>query len=451
MSRRKSLRALAIELLGRWEEKGEPLAAALEGAAAGLSDLRDRQLLYALVYGVVRWQGYLDWAIARFSSHPPAKMKARTRAALRIGLVQLLVLDRIPAAAAINETVQALRAGRQPKWLTGFVNGLLRNVERQRHELATPWREPEKLPLAARLSHPQWLLDRWRRRYGSERMIAIASANNEPPPLCLRINTARISVAEFMEVCRQKGVPAEKGSLAPTAVRLPDYSGPVARIPGYETGWFLVQDEAAQLVTFLAGPFLAGLSYLDACAGLGGKTSQWAALLPANSSLVAVEPSPKRRRQLQENLTRLGLTEKVTVHAGELGGVRAASEDYHSTLVDAPCSGLGVIRRHPDIRWNRHPEDLGRYQQMQSALLAEAAALLLPSGVLVYATCSIEPEENDQVVARFLVEHPDFTVSDAREFLPPAAGILVDESGFFRTLPGERGLDGFFAARLVRE
>jgi 16S rRNA (cytosine967-C5)-methyltransferase len=446
-----SVRAIAIELLCRWEEKGEPLDSFLEQPAVGLEDLRDRQLLFALVYGVARWRGYLDWVIGRFSSHPPAKMKPRTSAALRVGLLQLLILDRIPAAAAINETVQALRAARQPKWLTGFVNGLLRNVERQRDDLATPWHQAEKLPLSARLSHPQWLLDRWRNRYGPEKMLAIAAADNEPPPLCLRINTARISVEEFLAACRERGIPAEEGSLAPSAVHLPDYGGSVAQLPGYEAGWFMVQDEAAQLVSLLAGTFLEGGRYLDACAGLGGKTTHLAALLPAGSSLVAIEPNPKRVERLQENLARLGLAEKVAVRIGELSGFRTASGRYRSILVDAPCSGLGVIRRHPDIRWNRSPEDLGRYQQKQLTLLTEAAALLLPGGALVYVTCSIEPEENDQVVARFLADHPEFKVSDARELLPSAAAALVDEKGFFRTLPGEQGLDGFFAARLVRE
>ncbi|MDA8165032.1 MAG: 16S rRNA (cytosine(967)-C(5))-methyltransferase RsmB [Desulfobacteraceae bacterium] len=444
-----TVRAIAIELLSQWEETGEPLDSLLEPAAVGLADLRDRQLLYALGYGAARWQGYLDWVIGRFSSHPLSKMKPRTRAALRLGILQLLVLSRIPAAAAINETVAALAAARQPKWLTGFVNGLLRNVARQAHELPTPWRQAEELPLSARLSHPDWLLTRWQARYGLEKTIAIAAANNAPPPLCLRVNTARVAIPDFLEACRAKGLEAEPGGLAPAAERLPGYSGSVAGIPGYAEGWFMVQDEAAQLVPLLAGPFAAG-SYLDACAGLGGKTIQLAALLPADGPLVAVEPSLKRLEQLRENLVRLGLNDRVEVRPGELGGLTGGTERYRAILVDAPCSGLGVIRRHPDIRWNRRSEDLGRFQRKQLELLTEAATLLKPGGVLVYATCSIEPEENDQVVARFLASHPGFRLTDAREFLPPAAGVCVDQEGFLRTLPGEHGLDGFFAARLIR-
>jgi 16S rRNA (cytosine967-C5)-methyltransferase len=442
-------RAAAMDILCRWEEKHEPVEQGLALQAGFLAEQRDRQLLHSLVYGVIRWRGYLDWVIARFSSHPLAKMKCLTIQGLRVGLLQLLILERIPVSAAINETVQGLKSARQPKWLTGFVNGLLRNVERRRSEIPTPWERQEELPLAARLSHPQWLLDRWLERHGLEKTLAMAEANNVLPVLCLRVQTRLISVDRFLESCLKAHLTPEKGKFGAAAVRLPGYRGSVAGIPGFHEGLFQVQDEAAQLIPLLLSPFTEE-GYLDACAGLGGKTTQLAELLPKGNRVTAVEPSQKRLEQLRENLSRLELTERVVIVAGELAVLRPSPDRYRGILVDAPCSGLGIIRRHPDIKWNRAPEDLARYQEKQLALLVEAAPLLVPGGVLVYATCSIEPEENEQVVELFLRDHKEFARTDCREFLPAAATELVDDQGDLRILPDNQGLDGFFAARLMK-
>jgi 16S rRNA (cytosine967-C5)-methyltransferase len=446
-----NIRGAAIDVLCRWEEQGEAVAQGLDRHGSIL-DQRDRQLLHSLVFGVIRWRGYFDWLIAQVSSHPLAKMKCRTRQALRVGLLQLLVMDRIPPAAAINETVLALKTARQPGWLTGFVNGLLRQVERRRAEIATPWQRPEELPLAARLSHPLWLLDRWLQRYGLEKTIALCTADNTPPVLCLRVNTRKVSVKSFLGICRQAGLVPQQGDFAPAAVRLPGYRGPVTAIPGYGEGFFQIQDEAAQLVSLLFAPAGAG-NFLDACAGLGGKTTHLAELLPEEGRVTALEPSPKRIEQLQANLNRLDLAAKVTITAGELENLAAPPPAalFQGILVDAPCSGLGVIRRHPDIRWNRTPEELGRYQEKQLMLLAAAARLLAPGGVLVYATCSTEPEENEEVVEQFCRRQEDIAGTNCREFLPQAAAGLVDDKGFLRTLPGEQEMDGFFAARFTKE
>jgi 16S rRNA (cytosine967-C5)-methyltransferase len=445
-----NLRGAAMDVLCRWEEQGDAVGQGLDHQGSML-DQRDRQLLHSLVFGVLRWRGYLDWLIAKFSTHPPAKMKCRTRQALRVGLLQLLFMDRIPVAAAINETVLALKAARQPAWLTGFVNGLLRQVERRRAEIASPWHRAEELPLPARLSHPAWLLDRWLSRYGLEMTMAICAADNTPPVLCLRVNTRKVPVERFLEICRQAGLDPQQGAFAPAAVRLPGYRGPVSAIPGYGEGFFQIQDEAAQLVSLLLAPAEAG-NYLDACAGLGGKTTHLAELLPAHSRVTALEPSQKRIDQLRANLDRLGMAAEVTIVAGELESLlKPRTELFRGILVDAPCSGLGVIRRHPDIRWNRTAEELERYQEKQLALLSQAAQLLAPGGVLVYATCSTEPEENEQVIERFCRSQDDIAGSDCREFLPAAAAGLVDGQGYLRTLPGGQEMDGFFAVRLIKK
>lgn len=452
----RTARYIAVEILCRWEKTYLPADQLVEQylSQTALKDPRDRQLIVSLVYGTIRWRGYLDWVITKVSKFPLAKMKSRTVQALRVGLVQLLFLDRIPASAAINETVQVLKDMEQPKWLTGFVNGLLRNVDRGRHKMPHPLqiKHRELLPEAALLSHPEWLIQRWKKRYGSPVTAAICKANNTIAPLCLRTNTSRTTPSALLEKLSNYGLDVEAGKYSPFAVMTHGHRGPVAAVPGFAEGLFQVQDEAAQLIAMLIGPLLPGESYLDGCAGLGGKTSHLAQMLLPESNLVAIEPNPGRIKKLQENLERLRLDTTVTIIEGTLDMLLPLYKGhFKGVLIDAPCSGLGVIRRHPDIRWHRSPESLRTYQKKQVALLRDAAQLMKAEGILVYATCSTEPEENDAVIQLFLAEHPDFFPSDCRTVLPAGTARLVDRKGYFRTMPGRHDLDGFFAARLVKK
>ena len=438
-------RAIAMETLLVWEKSQEPLDQVLDNmlsVAAG-DDPRDRQLVMALVYGVVRWQGYLDAIIQKFSSHPLRQMKPLTVAALRVGLYQLVFLDRVPESAAINETVQALKSARQPKWLTGFANGVLRAMARQKAALAAPDEA------AAVSSHPAWLVARWEALFGPERTRQICWINNTLPELVVRVNSRRITVDEWITLVRNNGVACERGVFAQDAVRINDFQGSITALPGYGEGYFVVQDEAAQLVTQLLAPLTDG-RYLDACAGLGGKALHLAQVLPDGGRVVAVEPSQKRQALLKANLQRLGGVE-IEIHGTtlqEFAGQRHGG--FAGVLVDAPCSGLGVIRRQPDIRWKKTLDALRGYQVKQQELLASAAGLVEKAGVLVYATCSIDPLENDEVIAAFLDAHPEFSLTPAQDSLPDAARGLCDARGFFKTTP-EQGVDGFFAARMVKK
>lgn len=437
-------RAIAMHILLAWQRNREPLDLVLERhlAAQPPGEQRDAALVMTMVYGVLRWQGYLDGIIAALASHPLAKMKPLTLAALRVGLYQLLFLDRVPASAAINETVQALTMARQPKWLTGFVNGLLRNAARRRDSLPPPD------GTAAMASHPAWLVARWRQLFGRERTERICSANNVQPPLVLRVNRGRLAMADFLTLLGERGIAVLPGLFAPDAVRLPDFRGSVADLPGYGEGLFQVQDEAAQLVPLLLAPFGPG-RYLDGCAGLGGKALHLAHLLPSGAELTAVEPSARRCGLLRENLQRHAVV-NAPLFAGTLEEFAVQEPGrFRGILLDAPCSGLGVIRRQPDIRWSRSMEELRRQQLRQSALLFAAADLLEEGGILLYATCSLDPMENDEVVAAFLRNRPDFALTSVREYLPESARVLCDAEGFFRTSP-EQGVDGFFAARLQK-
>jgi 16S rRNA (cytosine967-C5)-methyltransferase len=451
-----SPRYIAIEILCSWEESHLPVDQLMEQyiAKTTLDDPRDRQLIMSLVYGVIRWRGYHDWIIGKFSKHPLAKIKNRTLQALRVGIFQLLFMDRVPASAAINETVQALKDMKQPKWLTGFVNGILRSVDREHQNIPNPLdaKNIVSLPEAALLNHPEWLIKRWRKRYGDAEAAAICQKNNMLAPLCLRANTSRISPSSLLEKLNAAGIKTEPGKYSPLAITLVGYHGPITAIPGFAEGFFQVQDEAAQLISLLLGPMQPDKSYLDGCAGLGGKTTHLAQMLPPENSLVAIEPNIGRIKKLKDNRGRLRLDTTVTIVEGTLDSLLPDNkEKFHGVLIDAPCSGLGVIRRHPDIRWNRSTGDLLRYQKKQMALLRDAAQLVASKGVLVYATCSTEPEENEVVVKKFLATHPQFVLSDCKDVLPESGFCLVDCQGFFRTLPSRDDLGGFFAARFIKK
>ena len=441
-----SPRAAAVEALCLWATTHNSMDLLFQAQVGRLAEI-DRSLFKTLIYGVLRHKEYLDHIIRRFSSHPLRKMKPRTLMTLRIGVYQLLLLHRIPESAVVNATVNTLKDSGQPAWLIGFVNGLLRAVARERTTLPTAEAmEQAEPPL---LNHPAWLIERWQARFGREPARMICRVNNTEPPLTLRVNNRKTSRSQLRELLEGSGIKAAPGQFSPTALVLDRFPGAIDALPGYAEGLFQIQDEAAQLASLLLTPLPDRARVLDACAGLGGKTSHLAERLPPQGSLVAIEPDSRRFGLLRQNLTRLGLADQVRCLRTDLARFADTQpQPFDAILVDAPCSGTGVIRRQPDIRWNRQPEDLARYQTDQLRLLGLAASLLAPGGVLVYATCSLEAEENERVVQALLAGHGTLAVASAAALLPEAAGSLVDPAGFFRPTPAD-GLDGFFAARLI--
>jgi 16S rRNA (cytosine967-C5)-methyltransferase len=441
-------RLLALNVLCTWHNSQRPINAVFDRISSkNRFEPRDLQLANALIFGVLRQQQYLDFILGIFAKHPLHKMKPRTLAALRLGIFQLVLLDRIPESAAVNETVKAFKAVRQPKWLVNFVNGVLRNVARKKNKLPTPNQATIKgQPI---LNHPDWLFRRWQQHFGPEKTIAICRNNNLIPDLTLRTNRSRISRNGLQDLFAEADyLGVQPGALSPEALCLPKAGKAVSELPGYEQGYFQVQDEAAQLASYLM-PMKNGGNYLDGCAGLGGKTSHLAALAPISAHITAIEPEKRRYLLLQQNLKRLGET-RVKIFNITLEQFTAETKNrFDAILLDAPCSGTGVIRRQPDIRWNRRPEDLESYQKQQLQLLDTAASLLQKNGVLVYATCSIEPEENEEVIDAFLRKHPHFSIEKAGKYLPPSAGHLVSRQGYFHSTSAD-GIDGFFAVRLQR-
>ncbi len=434
-------RRLAITCLTNWSGTGKPIQGYIDTLihASGLSS-EDRQLAVMLVMGVLRRQGYLDQIISRFAKTSLSKMKPLTLVALRVGILQLCLLERIPDAAAVNETVAALKKMRQPAWLLGFVNGVLRSITRQKESL------PQPESFGSEIDYPAWLSERWQQHFGKEAMQAICTMNSLEPQLCL--HSLGIEREKLAQQLAGQGINSIPGRYAPDSLLVPEWRGAVTTLPSFTEGLFQVQDQAAQLACMLLGPFKEQGRYLDGCAGLGGKTCALAALLPAGASLLAVEPDDRRVRLLRENLARQQMEKRVSIFHGSLEDFAATQPlPFDGILLDAPCSGTGVIRRHPDISWNRQPDDFATYQTVQLGLLKTAAPLLATNGVLVYATCSIEPEENQQVLERFLTSQKGFCLTNCQELLPSAAAGLLDKQGCFAPLPSEE-IDGFFAARM---
>lgn len=445
---KKTSRQLAVLCLKAWSGRKEPIGPLVE-TIIHKSALQpaDRHLAVNLVQGVLRQKQYLDNIIARFSKFPLQKMKTLTRMTLRVGVFQIMVLDRIPDSAAVNETVNVMKLENQPRWLVNFVNGVLRSVVRNKDTLQKPYAGGSGSDKP--LNHPDWLVTRWQKRYGSELTRTICLENNKEPLLTLRVNTLRSDPEAVTGLMTEAGYAVRPGKYVTEALVLLSFTGPLTNLPGYDEGLFHIQDEAAQLVTHLLGPFSGPGIYLDGCAGLGGKTCQLAQMVSAGSKLFAVEPERGRLELLKKNLARLR-SGQVSLFHGRLD--EFISEDpgeFTGVLIDAPCSGTGVIGRHPDIRWNRTPDDLPGYARQQLDLLEQGASLVAPGGVLVYATCSMEPEENKSVIDRFLGRHDDFSVTDCRLYLPAGTEELVTEDGFFVPTPAN-GIDGFFGARLIR-
>ncbi len=444
----KTARFAAIETLCLLKKTRKPVNSLFDSAVAQYRLLgSDRQLALNIIYGVLRRRQSLDHLLLELLTQPLSKLKPFVYQALSVGLYQIFFLDRIPESAAVNESVKSLQAAHLPKKLQGFVNGVLRNSIRKKETLQALLSNPAH-PI---LNHPQWLTRRWEKRFGAEETLRICRQNNEQPSLILQVNTCKGSRDELLQRLNDAGIKARKGSYSDDALLLDNYHGQISGLPEFTEGAFQVQDQGAQLLARLLGPILPLGNYLDGCAGVGGKTSVLAQLCqPVQANVTAVEPEKERQKKFNDNMQRLHPELNIPLFAGSLQDYAASCPTrFHGILLDVPCSGTGVVGRHPDIRWNRREEDLANYQRTQLELLHTAAALLHPQGRLVYATCSLEEEENDQVVQQFLAANHDFTLQDCTDELPPHARALV-KNKYFSPLPGPE-LDGFFGALLVRQ
>jgi len=446
-------RAAALQVLGQLDSNaGATLDRLLEEAAPMLAGLtrRDRALFNQLVYGVLRWRLRLDAVITAHADRPLNHISPTVRNILRLGLFQIQFMDRIPASAAVNTAVDLAKTGSAIK-ASGFINAVLRGVLRDPKRFCPPDAAEDPVGhLTLTHSLPRWLAARWIDRLGWDAAGRLGAAVNAIPPISLRCNALKNSLPQLMAALQPDAEQIQPLEAVPGALNLLGPRGPIQTLPAFLDGRFAVQDGAAQLVSLLLAP-RPGETVLDACAGLGGKTAHIAQLMENKGRLVSMDHLPDKLERLENEARRLGVAiiESRCVDLDRpIDPLQVPRFDR--ILLDAPCSGLGVLRRNPDAKWSSRKKDIGRFAKRQIRLLGNLAPLVKTSGVIVFAVCSMEPEENEQVVAHFLKKHPNFAICSSQSIEEKSVHPFLDADGFLRTAPHIHQLDGFFAARLVR-
>jgi 16S rRNA (cytosine967-C5)-methyltransferase len=446
-------RSLAIDLLDRIDRTrafAEPVLDACLGE--NLLNTQDRHLLTSLVYGTLRMRGHLDWLIRRLYKGNFSSMQEGIRNILRTALYQFLFMDRIPVFALVDEAVELTKMrypGREK-----LVNALLRNAVRKakNDDLSCP--DFHKNPvehIAVVHSHPPWLVRRWIKIYGTSRTLSLCKANNRIPPVTIRVNQLKTTRSALKELLARDGFVVAESVFSPDGLIVTEMPRSLRSTNAAEKGLFVLQDEASQLISYLVAP-KAGDKVLDMCCGSGIKTTHLAALMNNEGLIQALDIYPAKLEALNRLSAKMGLSIIKTIQADASTELNDDLQNkFDRILVDAPCSGLGTLRRNPEIKWRLEPRGLLFYSRLQELILNRAASLLRRGGRLVYSTCTVLPEENDHLVQKFLSSHKDFfqiPLSEA-ESIHPA---FIDKAGFFRTAPDQNsGMDGFFAAILIKD
>jgi len=406
----------------------------------------DRGLFTEMVFGVLRHQGTIDYYLDKLVNQSINHLELPVLLLLRLGLYQILYLDRVPEHAAVNETV-ALADEVIPR-AKGLINGVLRNFLRSRGTIAMP--VPEKSPidcLTASYSVPNWLAEQWLRQFGFIEAAELATASLKIPVLTLRVNTLKTSRTAILDSFSAGEILAEPCRYSPEGIRLlQNYQ--ITSLNEFSEGVFTIQDESSQLVAHLLEP-QPGDELLDICAAPGGKATHLAQLMGGKGNITATDLNPRRVKKIHESAERMGIKNIKCLVADALSNDYLKGFMFDRILLDAPCSGLGVIRRNPEAKWILQPAELARCASRQRLLLKAASTLLKPGGVMVYATCSTAPEEDEEVVQDFLSRNPEFMIENGCHLFELGSE-LFDSAGYMRIWPHKHGADGFFAVRLKR-
>ena len=443
-------REIALKILYDINEKGAYSNISINKYLEGheLKDV-DRAFITELVYGTVKWKLSLDWIIGQFSSIRLKKLSPWILNILRMGIYQLLYTDRIPVSAACNESVSlSKRYGHAAS--SGFVNAVLRNIARSRDKITYPdkQREPVKY-LSVKYSHPEWMVRGWLDRFGRDFTESLLESNNRAPEMSIRVNTLKTRKEKLTEALTNAGLQVAGGKLAREALIIENPSS-VSRLEAFREGMFQVQDESSMLVGRVLDP-LPGAFVVDVCSAPGGKATHLAQLMNNEGTVLARDIHEHKLKLIDEAARRLG-TSIVKAELFDASVLDVSMQDRaDGVLVDAPCTGLGILRRKPDIKWARNSGDKSEIIALQTKILGNAARYVKPGGVLVYSTCTIEREENEDAVAKFLEENPDFRPEDITGVLPEGLKKETAEKGYIQLFPNVDGVDGFFISKMRKK
>lgn len=447
----KSARRIALEVLYKIEVKNAYSRIALDSALSSHElSKEDRALVTELVYGVIRHLNTLDWVLNTYSfKQQIEEFSSYVRNILRLGAYQLMYLDKIPAYAAINESVEMSKEFGHTG-IVSLINAVLRAISDNLKDIHYPDQQKNLSQyLSIVYSHPQWLITRWLSRLGEKETIKLCEINNQAPPLSIRTNTLKTTREEIIPTLEEEDLKVEVSSVVPGGLKIRDFIS-LTQLESFRRGLFTVQGESSQLISHILAPE-PGETVLDACAAPGGKTTHIAELMKNTGSIIALDIRKPRVEMIKENCRRLGVT---NVKAELLDATKVSSlysKKVDRCLVDAPCSSLGIIQSQPEVRWNRdYRGTLLKMPQLQYAILSEVSLCVKPKGVLLYAVCSLEPEEGEKIIEKFLKERPLFHLESVKPYLPVSKEELVDENGFLTIYPHRHHMDGMFACRMVR-
>lgn len=438
-------RYTAVKLLSRHERSDSYIDKLLEHEArhAEMNQL-DTALLNEIVTGVIRWKAKLDWILTGFYKGDYQKCLNIIKNAMRVGLYQIVFLNRIPVHAAIFDSVEIVKRIQGDK-TAGIVNGVLRNIVRNMENIRYPEKDEDLVyHFATIYSHPKWMVKRWLERFGEKPTENLLIANNTRPNLSLRINTLKTSPYDFYTYLNNNGIQYNQSPYLRESfdIRTPRKS--IMTFDAFKNGLITVQDPSASMAVYLAQPS-PGLNILDMCAAPGGKSFLLAELMKDSGTVVAMDKYPSKLHFISEGAERLGL-HSITTFSSDAEDITMDTQ-FDIVFADVPCSGLGTLAKKPDIKWKREPEDIAKLVAMQRAILESAVKLVKPGGVLLYSTCSIEPEENIENVNWLLSKYPEFEVDNAEKYIPKA----LCKDRYMQTFPHIHKIDGAFAARLVKK
>jgi len=446
-------REIAAKVLLKWEsfskEKRPPLNELLHEDIPAFFSSKDRNFLMEIVFGVVRRYDYLIFILSQ-KTKKNQKIQNVIQITLLIAIYEILFMD-TPDYASINEAVNNVK--KKEKWAAGFVNAVLRNIVREKDTLS-----PETIDLtgldnikrvALKTSHPLWMVKRWAQRFGFDKTERLCHTNNSPAPFTLRVNTLKTNRDNLIEQFTIAGIQSQKGMLAKESIIINNFNGATKDLPFFNEGFFQVQDEASQLVSVISEP-KENEKILDMCAGLGGKTTHIAQLTHDKAEIDATDTSKKRLEKLLENTKRLGIKSIKTINFQTFNGLKENRRDYYDCIIiDAPCSGLGTIRRHPDIKWNRDEKIIKSLSEIQFDLLNNAVNMVKQEGRIVYSVCSFEPEETTDVIKKFLDKNPEWHIKPIKT--GKISYDIQDNNGLLTLITEKNRHDGFFVAALERK